>query len=636
MTSIESLNEHLDNNPEELLGIETELSHLQSWAEVNNFKDRIVENPQIWTFEYIKDDWNYKIYSYTVQMWDSINLITNKADTQLNLKSKIGIQITSTEWEWFSRFAILRMGQKVHIMVPKNNFKETVNDNIEYIDWMKCKWWEYFWIDVSRFNNAVGRISWESEESYNARCNEYRNNCYEGFKNRNNEKRNSEKEDVRWISFIYIRAWDGLSSDIPADKNSIKNWTNFIKKYNEEETIKNNSEQIASWFYWTLTNKKNRQTQADNFLNIYNEYKNIPWWHNLVPMLDLETDRFTAEIKKSHKNRRWKTVVDERYKPQEFKENALHWLQYVEEKTWVIPGIYIWAKAYGSYVKWDKRFDKYLTRITAYPGSDNKTGREIGTARRINFQEWSVNIWSQVSPIDIKPDMYQSSQEWSVAWASAEVTEKDKSKHMDTDMDHTKDITKLFEENNKSSIQTLAPTVTEATPATPETTPTTPETTSTTPETAPTPPETTPVTPEFTKLKVSQDWNYMVYSYIAPKWATPSSVKNEAVNKNLVDNKNKNRILVTDKNWTSINKFQAWDKIYIKIPLFLYIRNSSDNCKVYSYMIQKGWTASALKNKASTALNVEKNKISITDKAWRTYSDKHTFTKWEKVYIKVK
>ena len=47
--------------------------------------------------------------------------------------------------------------------------------------------------------------------------------------------------------------------------------------------------------------------------------------------------------------------------------------------------------------------------------------------------------------------MYQSSQEWSVAWASAEVKENDWKKYMDTDMDHTKDITKLFSKNNLSN-----------------------------------------------------------------------------------------------------------------------------------------------------------------------------------------
>jgi hypothetical protein len=46
--------------------------------------------------------------------------------------------------------------------------------------------------------------------------------------------------------------------------------------------------------------------------------------------------------------------------------------------------------------------------------------------------------------------MYQSSQEWTVPWTSAVKTERDKKTYRDTDMDHTKDITKLFSKNNRS------------------------------------------------------------------------------------------------------------------------------------------------------------------------------------------
>ena len=636
MTYSESTNEYLNDNPSELLDMEMELSHLQAHTNISNLKEWVTDNPQSWNFEYIEDNWNYKIYSYTVKRRDSIHSIKNLAEEQLKLRTQRWINITYTNWNEYSQWGVLIAWQKVHIMIPKTDFTETVDNSIEIVDWMKCKWWEYFWIDVSRFNNGVRRLEWESDKSYKARCEKYWDNCYDDFIERNEKKWNSEWWDVRWVSFIYIRAWDGLSNDVPADKESIKNWTNFIKKYNQEEAIKDNHEQIASWFYWTLTNRKSIQTQADNFLKVYDEYKDIPWWHNLVPMLDLETDRFT-EVKTWHKDKKGRVVVDERYTPQQFKENALQWLQYIETKTWVIPGIYVWAKAYGNYIKWDKRFDKYLTRITAYPGSSRKTGREMGTARRINFEEWSVNVWTSSQPIDIKPDMYQSSQEWSVAWASAEVKEKDKKKYMDTDMNHTKDITKLFAENNRLN---NTPTTPEPTPTTPEPTPTTPEPTPTTPEPAPTTPEPTPTTPEptpeFTKKNVSTDCNYMVYSYITPAGSTPDSIKNDAVRKNLTNNKNKDRILVTDRHWAPLNQFNAWDKIYVKIPLFLYQRISSDNCKVYSYIIQKGCNLEALKNQAAQALNVQKNTVSITDTQWKPYSNNKSFTVWEKIFVKVK
>ena len=51
--------------------------------------------------------------------------------------------------------------------------------------------------------------------------------------------------------------------------------------------------------------------------------------------------------------------------------------------------------------------------------------------------------------------MYQSSQEWSVDGAYAIIIEnrrtKYEKKYHDTDMDHTKDITKLFSKNNRSN-----------------------------------------------------------------------------------------------------------------------------------------------------------------------------------------
>jgi hypothetical protein len=50
--------------------------------------------------------------------------------------------------------------------------------------------------------------------------------------------------------------------------------------------------------------------------------------------------------------------------------------------------------------------------------------------------------------------MYQSSQEWTVDWAYAIIIEnkgkKNEKRYHDTDMDHTKDITKLFSKNNRS------------------------------------------------------------------------------------------------------------------------------------------------------------------------------------------
>lgn len=404
-----------------------------------------VQQPNTWKFEYknTSSDWKFEVYSYivdqsTTTQWE----ILNKAKKELNLNNIRWLEITNSKWTPYKSQETFKVWEKIYLKIPVS-----IENNIQIIDGMKRKWWEYFWIDVSRFNNGIGRNKGESDRSYKKRCDEWWDKFYTEFEKWNRWKWNSRKKDVRWTSFVYIRAWDWMSWDVAWDKESIRRWTNFIKKHNNDRTIKNNHEQIATGFYRTLTNKKNIIAQANDFLKIYNSNKNTSWWHSLVPMLDLETDRFT-EVKRRYKDKRGKTVV-ERYKPQEFKENALKRLQYVEKKTWIVPGLYIWAKAYGSYIRWDSRFNKYLTWLTAYP-SEWWNGRENWTARRINFKEWSVNVWSSWKPVNIKPDMYQSSQEWTVPWTSAVKTERDKKTYHDTDMDHTKDITKLFSKNNKS------------------------------------------------------------------------------------------------------------------------------------------------------------------------------------------
>ena len=390
-----------------------------------------IQQSNTWKFEYKNKsrDWKSDVYSYIVDQSTTMQRqIINKAKNELNLKNNTRwLEITNSKWEKYGPQKIFKVWEKIYLKIPVS-----IENDIQIIDGMKRKWWEYFWIDVSRYNDQINLAS---------------------FEKRNNKKWESIGKDKRWVSFIYIRAGDGHPNAKPGeDKKSVTNWTNFVKEHNSDRKVKDKHEQIATWFYRTLTNKKSAITQANDFLKIYNSYKNTSWWEKLIPMIDLETDRWN-EIKKIHKNKKGKIIKKEYYSPQEFKENTLKWLQYVEQETWIVPGIYVWADPYGRYIRWDKRFNKYLTRLTAYPDSDPTTGREIGTARRINFDGWSVKVWPSSKTIDIKPDMYQSSQEWSVDWTSAKVIDgkgKYKSTYHDTDMDHTKDITKLFSKNNKS------------------------------------------------------------------------------------------------------------------------------------------------------------------------------------------
>jgi hypothetical protein len=268
---------------------------------------------------------------------------------------------------------------------------------------MKCKWGEYFWIDISKFNEDID---------------------LDEFKKWNRAKWDSEKKDTRWVSFVYVRSWDWITEDPKVGKH-----INKIKEYNNDKNIKENHEQIAVWFYHRM-NSYDGTKQANTFIKTYNKYKDTAGWNKLVPMLDLEWSRIKSTTK------------------EKVREKALTRLRTVEKTTWVIPWIYVTVSLYRDYIWNDSRFNKYLTRIAAYPNSDNKTWREIWTANRINYKTWEVNIWNA----KVKPTMYQSSQEWTVWWAYVEVTDgkgKYKKKYMDTDIDHTKDITKLLAKNNK-------------------------------------------------------------------------------------------------------------------------------------------------------------------------------------------
>ena len=426
MTKLEPLNERLNHSKNGLRETERELSGLETNTKVNGLKWEIKEDLKAWKIiatKRISSDW-YKVYSYIVKDWALTGWIKHQAVEQLNLKTSKWIKITYRNWKEYNKYKILKKWEKVYIKIPQEHH-ESEND---IIDKMKCKWWEYFWIDVSRYNDQINLAS---------------------FEERNNKKWETIGNDKRWVSFIYIRAGDGHPNAKPSeDKKSVTNWTNFVKKHNNDRKVKDKHEQIATWFYWTLTNKKSATTQANDFLKIYNRYKDASWWEKLIPMIDLETDR-RKEVKKIHKNKKGKIIKKEYYTPNEFKEKALQWLQHVEKKTWVVPGIYVWAKAYGDHLRWDNRFNKYITWLSAY-SSNNSNGREDGNVRRINFKEWSVNVWSSKNPIKVKPTMYQSSQEWTVPWTAAKHKEKDGKTYYDTDMDHTKDITKLFSKNNKS------------------------------------------------------------------------------------------------------------------------------------------------------------------------------------------
>lgn len=408
MTHLESNKENI-NPSHKSHENEKDLLDLQNQIQLKQIKTNI-EKGKPWEFIKLWDtkDKKFLKYLYTVKTWWTPEAIRKKAVEKWLAKSKKWIQITNKNATPYDENHKFSAWDEVYVRIPKNQKEDNKESDTEIIDGMKCKWWEYFWIDISKFNEDID---------------------LETFKKWNREKWDSEKTDTRWVSFVYIRASDWITKDKKIEKH-----VNKIKEYNNDQNIKDNNEKISVWFYHRM-NAFNAKTQADSFLKIYNQYKDTAWWNNLVPMLDIEG----ARIKNS-------TKEDVRIK-------ALTWLQTVEKNTWIIPGIYVTRSLYRDYFLNDNRFNKYLTRIAAYPESDQITKREIWTAKSIDFKKGTVDIWQSSQQI-IKPTMYQSSQEWTVEWAYAIITEnkgkKNEKKYHDTDMNHTKDITKLFSKNNKS------------------------------------------------------------------------------------------------------------------------------------------------------------------------------------------
>ena len=407
-SNLELDNESTNSFPQELTEISEETSDLKSqiWNPESNLKSK-KENSEskkesnAWEFKYIRDSDEYIIYSYITNSIALPYIIKKLAKSKLNLENAKWIKITDIKWNKYAETKVFKKWEKVFVKIPKKenpesekeSKKENSESEKESTEKMRCKWWEYFWIDISE-NNTLSLTE---------------------FKEWNREKRDSKRQDWRWISFIYIRASDWTKTD-----TKLTTHLNGITKYNKDKIIINNNEKIAVWFYHRL-NWKNSTTQADHFINLYKKNKNKSWGNDLIPMCDVENwsetwwwmDKRKKETENQNKSR--------------VRNQILTRLKRVESKTWIKPWIYINLSNYKKYIQWDNRFNKYETRVAAY---DNNT-RDSSFAK-----SWSIDNSG------IYPSIYQSKQTWRVKWIWND--------NWYTDMNRTKNITKLFSKNNKS------------------------------------------------------------------------------------------------------------------------------------------------------------------------------------------
>lgn len=233
---------------------------------------------------------------------------------------------------------------------------------------------------------------WDDDKIFIIDVSEYNELNESKFKEWNENRWESSKEDVRWVSWIYIRIQKEWWAD--ADFEKFYEW---IKRYNESAE---QGQHIAVWWYIYFNKAKSAITdewierQVDDAisrLEIIND--DTDWIVDLVPMLDFE---FTNDPWAN--SDRWKKC----------KEAVLQRLQLFEQKTWIVPWIYTWWSIYHDYFLNDSRFAEYPVRIATY-----------NWKRVDQSPDWhSVLIWPIWNPATFQPDLVQFTEQitWSWFW----------------------------------------------------------------------------------------------------------------------------------------------------------------------------------------------------------------------------
>lgn len=281
-------------------------------------------------------------------------------------------------------------------IIEKWNDKQ--EDKIEIAEWSYI---EKFWNDEKIFVIDV---------SANNKLNEKK------FKEWNKELWEKEKEDTRWVSWIYIRIQSESGEDVDC-----KDFFKWIKEYNKSAE---KWQQIAVWWY-IYFNKATAaitdewiEAQVDRAISILDTL-NKEWDDivDLIPMLDFE-----------YSVKEWGDPWVNSEKWQRSKEAVLKRLKLFEEKTWIIPWIYTWWSIYHDYFLNDERFSKYPVWIATY-----------NWKRVDQSEDWhSVKIWPANNPVEYQPHLVQFSDNikkswfWTEKWENLDgsSTTKDKFKEL--------------------------------------------------------------------------------------------------------------------------------------------------------------------------------------------------------------
>ena len=315
-----------------------------------DWKEDIPEDDE---FKYLNDSQNkeYFVYKHTVpdkvKNYTTSHFLRGKIKRHLKLKSTEGVLVTNKTGKEFSSDKRFSEWDTVYLKVPKNLILVS-NESDESVDDMRCKWNSYFWIDVSKHNSEINLdefIKW------------------------NREQRDSPDENKRWVSFAYIRVSDNYENDPKAENHIDK-----INKYNQNDLVKNNHEQITCGVYHRLSGSDPIK-QADVYIKQWKEYSSKN--NCLIPMVDIE-DWISWHW--------WVTAAMDSKNFDLVRNNTLKWLEHVEKQTWIVPWIYCNYFTYKKFFEVDKRFDRYKTWISAYTSS-----RSVDEADMRQYSErWKV------------------------------------------------------------------------------------------------------------------------------------------------------------------------------------------------------------------------------------------------------
>jgi len=272
-------------------------------------------------------------------------------------------------------------------MDNKKNWSENLNKISKFLEGLFP--WSLSKVAASTTLFMLLNFGWFAQEKcFGTDISKWNDFNVEEFAKRNRKKWDNPKEDVVWVSFVYIRT----SNQDKTDTQSLSHF-NKIKEYNKKNTVKSNEKIAVGCYHYFWHTKTDTQSQIDVFMKQYNKInKDKDGVVDLIPMLDVE--HLPPNLNSKDKNR--------------IANKALEWLKGVEAKSGTTPWIYINATDYHRLIYGNPKFNKYKLWLAAY------------SECRVNQKTGDIRIGPESKNLRVKPATYQFWEWWAIGgvWAS--------------------------------------------------------------------------------------------------------------------------------------------------------------------------------------------------------------------------